>query len=456
MSTKVKFIIFFILVFWGCSCFFFTCKSSDEAPEESRIIEKPNIIFISIDTLRADRLACYGYEKIKTPNIDFIAKRGVLFTQAICQVPVTLPSHASMFTGLNPTSHNVRENGTFRLDNSERTLAEILKESGYNTAAFIGGFPLDSRFGLDKGFDFYDDDLSDRKDQETIQGKISWQGHKVSTFERKAISVVESAIKWLSSNKESSCFLFIHLFDPHASYSPPAPFKKLYAHQPYDGEVAYVDYCLGKFFKKLEKWKILKDALIIITSDHGESLGEHNYWGHGKKLFEPSLRIPLIISFPSKMLQPKAVNGLVRSIDIMPTILELLDQEKVTEIQGVSLLPLMSDEEEKKLNLASYGETFFPRLRFGEEELRSYRTERWKYIRLIKDNKTVREKLFDLQNDPEEIQDCAKKEEKKTQEFASLLARVIENDRKLAVNKNTFFAMDEETRRKLKSLGYIR
>jgi arylsulfatase A-like enzyme len=456
MNTKVKNILFSILFFWGCSIFFFSCKASDDTPKESRIIEKPNIIFISIDTLRADRLACYGYKEIKTPNIDLIARRGVLFSQAICQVPVTLPSHTSMFTGLNPTSHNVRENGTFRLDDSEITLAEILKEDGYKTGAFIGGFPLDSRFGLNKGFDFYDDDLSDRKDQETLRGKIRWQGHNVSSFERKAISVIESSIKWLSSNRKGSFFLFIHLFDPHTSYSPPEPFKKMYKYQPYDGEVAYVDYCLGKLFKKLEKWKIFKDALIIITSDHGESLGEHNYYGHGKKLFEPSLWIPLIISFPSKIPHAKAVSALVRSIDIMPTILEFLDIETVTEIQGVSLLPLILDEEEKKLNLASYGETLFPRLRFGEEELRSYRTDRWKYIRFIKDNKIIRQKLFDLKNDPEEIQDCAQKEGAKIQELASLLDRIIENDRKLAVNKNTFFTMDEETRKKLKSLGYIR
>lgn len=454
MNTKVKIILFFILIFLGSSFFFLSCKGSDDTPKESRMTEKPNIIFISIDTLRADRLACYGYKNIQTPHIDSIAEKGVLFYQAICQVPITLPSHASIFTGLNPTSHNIRENGTFRLDDSETTLAQILKEEGYRTSAFIGGFPLDSRFGLDKGFDFYDDDLSDRKDQETIRGKILWQGHKVSSFERKAISVVESAIKWLSSNKESNFFLFIHLFDPHTSYSPPDPFKKMYQHQPYDGEVAYVDYCLGELFKKLEKWKILKDALIVITSDHGESLGEHGYWGHGKKLFEPSLRIPLVISFPSKIPQGKVVPNLVRSIDIMPTVLELLDKDVEIDIQGVSLLPLISGE--KNLSLASYGETFFPRLRFGEEELRSYRTDRWKYIRFIEDNKIIKEELFDLKNDPGESKDFAKREESKVKELAFLLDRIIESDRKLAVNKNTFFAMDEETRKKLKSLGYIR
>ena len=361
----------------------------------------------------------------------------------------------SMFTGLNPTSHNVRENGTFRLDDSEMTLAQILKEDGYKTAAFIGGFPLDSRFGLNKGFDFYDDNLSDRKDQETLRGKVRWQGHNVSSFERKAISVVESSIKWLSSNRKESFFLFMHLFDPHTSYSPPEPFKEMYKYQPYDGEVAYVDYCLGKLFKELDKWEIFKDALIIITSDHGESLGEHNYYGHGKKLFEPSLWIPLIVSFPSKIPQEKTVQSLVRSIDIMPTLIELLNLEQVRDIQGISLLPLIF-EEAKDLGLASYGETLLARLRFGEEELRSYRTERWKYIRFINDNKIVKEKLFDIKNDPAELQDFSRIEKSKTEELSSLLDKIIQRDREKAVNKKTAFAMDEETRRKLKSLGYIK
>jgi len=450
MNLKIK--LLFILVFSGSAFLLFFCKGTNDISQEIDLIEKPNIIFICIDTLRADRLASYGYKKIETPHIDSVAKKGVLFSQAICQVPITLPSHCSMFTGLNPTSHDVRENGTYRLDSSERTLAEVLKENGYRTAAFIGGFPLDSRFGLNKGFDFYDDDLNERKG---ARKKKLWQGHKVSSFERKATYVIDSVTKWLSSNKENNFFLFIHLFDPHAPYAPPDPFKKTYNHQLYDGEVAYVDYCLGKLFKELKKWKILEEALIIITSDHGESLGEHDYYGHGKKLFEPSLRIPLIISFPSVIPREKVIHSLVRSIDIMPTLLELLDLNPVRDIQGISLLPLIS-EETRDLGLTSYGETFFPRLRFDEAELRSYRTERWKYIRYIKDNNTIREELFDLRNDLGEIQDVSKREEAKTQELAFMLDELIEIDRKKAVNKKTFFSMDKETKRKLKALGYIR
>lgn len=452
MNSKTKFALLLTLLLSGSLLSLIFCEKAKDTSPESDFAKRPNVIFICVDTLRADRLACYGYREIETPHIDSAAKKGVLFSQAICQVPITLPSHCSMFTGLNPTSHNVRENGTFRLDDSEKTLAEILEEKGYRTAAFIGGFPLDSRFGLNKGFDFYDDDLTEKKG---LDKKIRWQGHTVSSFERKAAYVIESVIKWLSSNKKKNFFLFIHLFDPHASYSPPYPFNKIYKGRPYDGEVAYVDYCLGKLFKKLKKWKILKEALIIITSDHGESLGEHDYYGHGKKLFEPSLRIPLIVSCPSAIPQDKVIHSLVRSIDIMPTLLDLLNLDPVRDVQGISLLPLIF-EETRDLGLTSYGETFFPPLRFDEAELRSYRTERWKYIRYIKDNKVIREELFDLNNDLGEIQDVSKREESKTQELAFLLDELIENDRKKAVNKNTFFSMDEETKRKLKSLGYIR
>lgn len=452
MNSKTKLVLLLTLLLTGSMLSIISCEKAKDTAPESDLAKRPNVIFISVDTLRADRLACYGYNEIDTPHIDSVAKKGVLFSQAICQVPITLPSHCSMFTGLNPISHDVRENGTFRLDSSERTLAEVLKENGYRTAAFIGGFPLDSRFGLDIGFDFYDDDLAEKKG---LDRKIRWQGHTVSSFERKAIHVIESVIKWLSSNKSQSFFLFIHLFDPHASYSPPDPFNKIYRGRPYDGEVAYVDYCLGKLFDKLKKWRIFEKALIIITSDHGESLGEHNYWGHGKKLFEPSLRIPLIVSFPSEIPQDKVIHSLVRSIDIMPTLLDLLSLDPVRDVQGISLLPLMF-EEARDLRLTSYGETLFPRLRFDEAELRSYRTERWKYIRYLTGNKVIREELFDLKNDLQEIQDVSKIEVTKTKELAFLLDELIENDRKKAVNKNTFFSMDEETKRKLKSLGYIR
>ncbi len=452
MGLKIKKLLFFLLTL--CVVFFFLLFN-ESCQNKPAIKQKPNIIFIIVDTLRADRLACYGYEKSETPNIDSIAKKGVLFSQAVTQVPITLPSHCSIFTSQNPIVHNVRENGTYRLDNSETTLAEILKENGYRTAAFIGGFPLDSRFGLDQGFDVYDDDLSGEKIVSHTENK-TWQGHEYSSFERKAADVIKSAIKWLSAYKEQRFFLFIHLFDPHAPYSPPAPFRQDYKKNRYDGEVAYVDYSLGELFENLRDWKLIKDTLIIFTSDHGESLGEHEYFTHGKKLYEPSMRIPLIISSPSLLPKGKVIDDLVRSIDIMPTILELLGIKPLNNFQGINLMPVISRGNTKKLNLTSYGETFLPKLRLGEEELRSYRTNKWKYIRYTKDNTIVKEELFYLENDPKEHQNLSKTGKGKSKAFSLLLDELIEHDRKISTKKNTLFEMDEETKKKLKSLGYIK
>ena len=453
MGLKIKTLLFFLITL---SVIFFFLLFNDSCQHKADKRKKPNIIFICVDTLRADRLACYGYENIETPNIDSIAEKGVLFSQAVTQVPVTLPSHCSIFTSQNPIVHNVRENGTYRLDNSETTLAEILKENGYRTAAFIGGFPLDSRFGLNQGFEVYDDDLSGEKIVSHTENKI-WQGHEFSSFERKAADVIKSAIKWLSAYKEQRFFLFIHLFDPHAPYSPPDPFNKDYKKKRrYDGEVAYVDYSLGELFENLRNWKLIKDALIIFTSDHGESLGEHEYFTHGKKLYEPSMRIPLIISFPSLLPKGKVIDVLVRSIDIMPTILGILGIKPLKKFQGINLMPVISRGNTEKLNLTSYGETLLPKLRFGDEELRSYRTNKWKYIRYTKDNKMVKEELFYLENDPKEHQNLSKTGKGKSKAFSLLLDELIEHDRKISTKRNTHFKMDEETIRKLKSLGYIK
>lgn len=454
----IKNIVLLILVLsTGIYLYFYFYKSSHEV--QSQISEdgnkKPNILFITIDTMRADRLGSYGYRDIKTPNIDKIAKNGVLFSQAFSQVPITLPSHSSIFTGLNPNKHNVRENGTFRLAESEMTLAEILRENGYTTAAFIGGFPLDSRFGLNQGFDFYDDDLYEKGFLSFLKlknkKKRRWQGHKVSSFERPTGDVIESAIKWFSDNRKKNIFIWVHLFDPHSKYMPPKPFNSIYKGRLYDGEVAYVDHSLGELFKRIEKWRILNDTLIIITADHGESLGEHNYSGHGTNLYDQSMRIPLIISYPSLLPQRRVVKNLVRSIDIMPTVLDILEITSSSNIQGLSLTPLIFQNDNSDIKLTSYGETLYPKLRFGGEELRSYQTEKWKYIRYIEDDKIVKEEMFDMQNDPKELINLADKKEILIEKFSHKLNDLM----KVKGTSDTALTMDKETENKLKSLGYI-
>jgi arylsulfatase A-like enzyme len=413
-----------------------------------------NVLLISIDTLRADRLACYGYDRIDTPNIDAMARRGVLFGQAVTQVPITLPAHCSLMTGLNPTVHNVKDNGTFRLDPSETTLAEVLKENGLETAAFVGAFPMDSRFGLDQGFDLYDDDMNTPNAIRPRFGPAVWKNQTVATFERRGVDVVSAAGKWMSSNRSRRFFAFVHLFDPHIPYYPPPPFLQDYRGRLYDGEVAYTDYCLGLLFRQMELLGIMDQTLIVITSDHGESLGEHEYYGHGKNLYEPGL--PLIIVCPALLPENKRVDSLVRSIDVMPTVLDFLGLKPPPGIDGQSLWPLLLEERSSSPGVLSYGETFYLKLRSKEAEVRSIRSDRWKYIRYSKGRRTIKEELFDLESDPGEVRSLSGPERPELLEMSRVLNKILEADKNRSKNKKNTLKLDKETKEKLRSLGYIK
>ena len=246
---------------------------------------KYNLLLITIDTLRPDRLSCYSSEHLKTPRIDSLAGRGVLFTQAFAHTPSTLPSHANILLGATPLYHGVHDNSNFIVREEFLTLAEYLKSFGYSTGAFVGAFPLDSRFGLTQGFDVYDDNYGYKDSQE------------FTYVERKAEVVVEKSISWLKTER-NPWFIWIHLFDPHQRYYPPEPFRTQHQGKLYDGEVAYVDFALGKLFDYLEKNKLFDKTLIIFTGDHGESLGEHGEPTHGYFAYNSTLWVPLIISFP--------------------------------------------------------------------------------------------------------------------------------------------------------------
>jgi len=218
-----------------------------------------NFLLITIDTLRADRLSCYSSQHVKTSNIDTLAEKGILFSRAFANTSTTLPSHANILLGTTPLYHGVHENSNFIIREEFLTLAEHLKNYGYQTGAFVGAFPLDSRFGLNQGFDIYDDDYGTKRNQ------------PLAYVQRKAEVVVDKALGWLS-NQESPWFLWIHCFDPHDPYEPPEPFRTQYEKHPYDGEVAYVDYILGKLFNYFEINGLFEKTLIIFTGDHGESL----------------------------------------------------------------------------------------------------------------------------------------------------------------------------------------
>ncbi|MEW6381954.1 MAG: sulfatase-like hydrolase/transferase [bacterium] len=399
-----------------------------------------NIVVITVDTLRADRLGCYGYRRIKTPQIDALAGEGVLFEQAFTPTPTTLPAHASIFTGTYPITHGLRSNGTFSLSESALTLAEILKKQGYETAAFVSAYVLDSRFGLDQGFDVYNDDLTTGVQSAMLQK------------ERRAETVTRAAVQWLSSRKKGApFFLWVHYYDPHTAYDPPAPFKDVYAHSPYDGEIAYADSWIRVLINKLKEQGIYDQTLIALSGDHGEGLGDHQEDTHGIFLYEATLHVPLIFRYPARMPKNTRIRSLVRLIDIAPSLLDVLGQKAPASMQGSSLLPLISGQK-KDLGLVLYCETDYPRFTYGWSPLEGIRTGQWKYI------KAPESELYDLVKDPAEGNNLIQKEKKLAEKYQKDLADL----KKRCASASAHGApsakpvtLDPASREKLKSLGYV-
>ena len=391
--------------------------------------DKYNLLLITIDTLRADRLSCYSTRHLRTPNIDMLAERGTLFLRAFAHTPTTLPSHANIFLGTTPLYHGVHENTSFIVMNEFLTLAELLKQHGYSTAAFVGAVPLDSRFGLDQGFDIYDDDYDS-----------SYPG-KYSSRERRANEVIERAIEWLKI-QESQWFLFIHCFDPHSPYEPPDPFRKQYENNLYDGEVAYVDYIMSKLILFLEENDLFTNTLIVLTGDHGESLGEHGEETHGIFAYNSTIWVPLIISVPG--LEPKRVTENVSHIDIFPTVCDVLGIEKPSFLQGVSLLPSLKGK--KLIKRSIYFESLISYYKRGWAPIMGYIFEREKFI------DSPLPELYDLKDDFDEFKNLS--ELKNLDRYKKELNRIIKSqslDERVKAEQR----VDWETLEKLKTLGYI-
>lgn len=395
-----------------------------------------NVLVIVIDTLRADHLGCYGYGAIETPNIDALAQEGVRFNQVASAIPLTLPSHCSIFTGTYPLFHLVRDNGGYYLDEDYITLPEMLKVRNYKTAAFISAYVLDSKWGLDQGFDYYFDEFDLTKYK-----KVS-----LSSVQRPGGEVQREAIEWLEKNKENKFFAWIHYYDPHSPYTPPPPFDKKYEGRPYDGEIAYIDFLIGRLMDYLQQEKLLEKTLLVFTSDHGEGLGEHKEILHGNFIYDTTVRVPLIIRFPDKEIQDKVISTQVRLIDIVPTILDYLGIEFSEEIQGVSLLPLIKGNSE---DLPAYSETYYPRIHFGWSELISIRKNGYKYIDAPKPE------LYDLRADPSELNNLYLQKKDIAEQLKSELNQIIERDSTKAGKKAAKRELDQETRQKLRALGYL-
>ncbi len=402
-----------------------------------------SVLLISIDTCRPDHIGCYGYQDIETPNIDAMATRGVRFDRAIGAAPLTLPSHSTIMTGQAPYRHRVRNNGTYQLAEEKTTLAEVLKRERYKTGAIVGAFPLDSRFGLNQGFDHYDDFFPPRK--------VNDSG---DSAERTADDVVNLSIHWLSENKKGRFFLFVHFFDPHWKYEPPEPFRSRYPDRPYDGEISFVDQEIGRLFEALDDFGMKDRTLIVLTGDHGESLGEHGEHTHSVFVYDATIRIPLIVEWPERpsftgagFLRGRTVESMVRAVDIAPTVLNLVGITPLDDMEGVSLAPLMAGTE-TDLGLVNYSESLASLESWGWSEVRSIRTEDWKFISV------PREEFYDLRADPDEKVNVLGEYPEEEKRLRALLDEKLQEDR-ARKSEDKKIEIDEEGRAKLEALGYV-
>jgi arylsulfatase A-like enzyme/cytochrome c-type biogenesis protein CcmH/NrfG len=413
------------------------CKPSGTArPADTVTPLRPvNLVVVTIDTLRADRLHCYGNKDIETPTLDALAARGVLFENAVAQTPLTPPSHASIFTGTNPNVHHVRNTGGFALQASPIPMAKILQAQGWDTAAFIGASVLKKAAGFSQGFDVYDDQMPK---QEKGREEIEYP-------ERRASVVVDHALDWLNAQSGKSFFVWLHLYDPHEPYDPPAPFHEKYKHNLYDGEIAYTDQQLGRFLDAMAKKTPAANTLLVVLADHGESLGEHGEFNHGIFLYDATLHIPFLIAGPGVPAGVR-VQQQARTIDVLPTVLDLMGGKAPATAQGVSLTPAFSGKSVQ--TTYSYEETLYPKMNMGWSELRGIRTARWKYIR------APRPELYDLAQDPSEQTNVLDSHPKEFRELEAQL-KALSPAGVDGVERVASSQVDSQTMAQLKSLGYL-
>jgi arylsulfatase A-like enzyme len=386
------------------------------------------IVIITLDTTRADRLPVYGFPAPEMPHLARLAREGVVFDRATSVAPLTLPAHCSLFTGLFPPAHGVRDNADPSLSPDHTTLAETLREQGFKTGAFVGSAVLDADRGLAQGFDHYAGvaDIG-----VPVQTAAAW---------RRANEVVTDAIQWLEGI-EGRFFLWAHLYDPHRPYDPPEPFRSRYT-DPYVGEIAFADSQIGRLLDALERRTMLDRTIVVVAGDHGESLGDHGERDHGVFVYQSTLNVPLIIRAPQ--VRSRRIADVVRLVDVMPTVLELLGVNS-DSVDGVSLAAMMRGDA-RDVELDAYAESFYPR-RFGWSALRTLRAGRYKLI------DAPRPELYDLDRDPFELRNIY--DERRS--VAVALARQLDTfGRALARGRSASPpATSTELLERLASVGYV-
>ncbi|MBI3662084.1 MAG: sulfatase-like hydrolase/transferase [Acidobacteria bacterium] len=395
---------------------------------------------ISIDTVRADHLGCYGYQQIRTPNIDALAAEGVRFAKAYTPAPITLPAHTVMLTGAYPMRTGMHDFSGNRLHPSQPTLAAILRKHGYATGAVVGSAVLDSRFGLNRGFDFYYDNFDfSRLDERNLDA-----------MERPGNQVVDQGLAWLERNRKQKFFLWLHLYDPHHPYDPPAPYNAQYKTHPYDGEIAFVDSQVGRLIRYLKEKSLYERTLIVLVGDHGEGLGEHGETTHGFFIYDSTLRVPMVFRLPaSRLPRGKVVDKPANLADLLPTVLQFLALPIPKEAQGQSLLPLLRGQAGAPSE-GFYAETYLPRIHFNWSELRSIHFQQYHLIDAPKPE------LYDVWADPRESRNLFNQKRAAANELRKRLAQLIRQYSPSAQDQTAEkTGLDPALMERLKSLGYV-
>lgn len=439
---------------------------------------RPNVVLVTVDTLRNDYLGCYGNSGVFTPNIDRLAAQSYRFTQAVTVVPLTLPSHASILTGLYPDKHGVRKNSG-RLGEGNRTLAEILRDRGYHTAAFVSVKILGTDYGVEQGFYTFKSIMGGWINFYLLQRRSFLFNLILGRFvdspdilTRTAGETTDRVMHWIRKEACQPFFLWIHYYDPHLPLTPPEPYAERYRSaiegetksyrllmddgsvgdmrldlRLYAAEVTYVDDQLGRLFSFLDEGDMMERTMVVFTSDHGEHLCEHEYYGHALRLYDPSLRIPLIIKPPGEAMEAAVVSRQVESIDIMPTILDMVSAPVPSGIHGRALFEKIRDPEMNDPAF-SYGETHHAQ--DSEAFCYSLRSDKWKFIYWPGTGKT---ELYDLEHDPQETHDLAGEKIALASAFKSRLESILASQKQEEGIEEDY--MDDETRDMLKALGYM-
>ena len=393
----------------------------------------PNVLLITIDTVRADRIGAYGYAKAATPVMDRLAREGVRFADATTQAPLTGPAHAALLTGLYPARIGVRDNATTPVPDSATTAAELFKARGYRTGGFVGAFILTAPYGFAQGFDTFDADFPGFSDGLKLQ------------VQRRGDAVVDAAVKWLDGGSTQPFFGWVHLYDAHAPYDAPAPFAARFKSSPYDGEIAYVDACIGRLVAALGQSGRLDRTLIAVVADHGESLGEHGEAEHGMFLYESVLHIPWIMRLPGRARAGTIVSGQVRTIDVLPTLAAIAGVP-MPRVDGESVAALIEGKTRRDTP-TSFAETYYPKWHYGWSELKSVRDDRWKFIDAPK------QELYDLRADPAERRNVSPDRSTLAAGMSRELGKI---DGGFGAAANTEAPKpDADTLARLRSLGYV-